>query len=159
MKTPIEFDYDLWTTEDGKCMVRVKGTGEVTEVDRDVMRLLRAEEKKLRRTYGTRDSSEEEKGDNSSLGIILSLDSLPDDEVKAASWLADSKNYTDDVLTDILLGDFKQTLNPLYLSVFESCIINGTTVRQYAAEHNISKSYVSKIENALKEKLKNFFGF
>ena len=23
-KTPIEFDDDLWTTEDGKCMVRVK---------------------------------------------------------------------------------------------------------------------------------------
>ena len=33
-KTPIEFDCDLWTTEDGKCMVRVKITGEVTEVDR-----------------------------------------------------------------------------------------------------------------------------
>ena len=33
-KTPIEFDYDLWTTEDGKCMVRVKRTGEVSEVDR-----------------------------------------------------------------------------------------------------------------------------
>ena len=37
-KTPIEFDYDLWTTEDGKCMVRVKITGEVTEVDREVMK-------------------------------------------------------------------------------------------------------------------------
>ena len=49
-KTPIEFDYDLWTTEDGKCMVRVKITGEVTEVDRKVMRILRAEEKRLRRS-------------------------------------------------------------------------------------------------------------
>ena len=37
-KTPIEFDYDLWTTEDGKCMVRVKRTGEVSEVDREVMK-------------------------------------------------------------------------------------------------------------------------
>ena len=35
-KTPIAFDYDLWTTEDGKCMVRVKRTGEVSEVDRKV---------------------------------------------------------------------------------------------------------------------------
>ena len=50
-KTPIEFDYDLWTTEDGKCMVRVKITGEVTEVDRKVMRILRAEEKRIRRSY------------------------------------------------------------------------------------------------------------
>ena len=48
-KTPIEFDYDLWTTEDGKCMVRVKSTGEVTEVDREVMKALRAEEKRIRR--------------------------------------------------------------------------------------------------------------
>ena len=50
-KTPVEFDYDLWTTEDGKCMVRVKATGETTEVDREVMKALRNEEKKLRRSY------------------------------------------------------------------------------------------------------------
>ena len=48
-KTPVEFDYDLWTTEDGKCMVRVKITGEVTEVDREVMKILRLEEKQMRR--------------------------------------------------------------------------------------------------------------
>ena len=52
-KTPIAFDYDLWTTEDGKCMVRVKRTGEVSEVDRKVMRILRAEEKRIRRSYGS----------------------------------------------------------------------------------------------------------
>ena len=53
-KTPVEFDYDLWTTEDGKCMVRVKATGETTEVDREVMKMLRNEEKKLRRSYDPR---------------------------------------------------------------------------------------------------------
>ena len=58
-KTPVEFDYDLWTTEDGKCMVRVKLTGEVTEVDRKVMKILRAEEKEVetvlhRRCFGGR---------------------------------------------------------------------------------------------------------
>ena len=41
-KTPIEFDYDLWISEDGKCMVRVKATGETTEVDREVMKALRS---------------------------------------------------------------------------------------------------------------------
>ena len=46
-KTPVEFDYDLWTTTDGKCMVRVKATGEVTEIDRKVMKILRTEEKRL----------------------------------------------------------------------------------------------------------------
>ena len=48
-KTPKEFDYDLWTTEDGKCMVRIKATGEAVEVDRTVMQVLRSEEKRLRR--------------------------------------------------------------------------------------------------------------
>lgn len=48
-KTPVEFDYDLWTTEDGKCMVRIKATGEVTEVERTVMQVLRSEEKRFRR--------------------------------------------------------------------------------------------------------------
>jgi len=37
-KTPVEFDYDLWTTEEGKCMVRIKATGEITEVERSALR-------------------------------------------------------------------------------------------------------------------------
>ena len=43
-ENPIEFDYDLWTTKDGKCMVRVKSTGETCEVSREAFRVLRAEE-------------------------------------------------------------------------------------------------------------------
>lgn len=49
MKKLINFEYDLWTTEDGRCMVRVRRTGEECEVDRETFRLLRAEEKRLRR--------------------------------------------------------------------------------------------------------------
>ena len=60
-KTPIEFDYDLWTTEDGKCMVRVKRTGEQCEVSKETFRILRSEEKRLRRSYaGTQNSEDEE---------------------------------------------------------------------------------------------------
>ena len=40
-KTPVEFDYDLWTTEEGKCMVRIKASGGLTGVERAVMRVLR----------------------------------------------------------------------------------------------------------------------
>ena len=36
-KTPAAFDYDLWTTENGKYMVRIKATGEVAEVERTVI--------------------------------------------------------------------------------------------------------------------------
>ena len=158
-KTPIEFDYDLWTTEDGKCMVRVKRTGEVLEVDREVMKVLRAEEKKLRRSYGPDNTTENEEGEEKSSDSVLSLDALPDDDVKSSAWLADPKNYAEEVVTNILLEDFKHTLSPLHLSVFENCMMNGMTVREYAAKFEISKSYAAKIEKAVREKIKNFFGF
>ena len=52
MKALKEFDYNLWTTEENgvkKYFVGVKATGEVTEVDAEVMKVLRNEEKKMRR--------------------------------------------------------------------------------------------------------------
>lgn len=67
-KTPAAFDYDLWTTEDGRYMVRIKATGEVTEVQRTVMQLLRTEEKRLRR--GSRIPQDPDLG-NSSRPTIL----------------------------------------------------------------------------------------
>ena len=76
-KTPVAFDYDLWTTEDGKCMVRVKKTGEVSEVNRDVMRVLRAEEKRIRRSYGSDSTSEDEDGAEKKSDTVLSLDAIP----------------------------------------------------------------------------------
>ena len=46
MKTPKEFDYDLWIDRnDGQCYVRVKNTGEVSAVNADTFRFLRREEK------------------------------------------------------------------------------------------------------------------
>ena len=44
MKALKEFDYNLWTTEENgvkKYFVGVKATGEVTEVDAEVMKVLR----------------------------------------------------------------------------------------------------------------------
>lgn len=157
-KTPTEFDYDLWTTEDGKCMVRVKSTGEVTEVDREVMKALRLEEKRLRRTYGQSGAAENKDGEEKAIGTVLSLDAMPDD-VKSSGWLADPKNYADEAVTNILLADFKRTLLPLHLSVFENCLMNGMTVREYATRYNISKSYASKIEKTVREKIKKYFHF
>ena len=61
-KTPIEFDYDLWTTEDGKCMVRVKCTGEQCEVNRETFRSLRLEEKRIRRSYAKPETFGEDAG-------------------------------------------------------------------------------------------------
>lgn len=68
-------------------MVRVKSTGEVTEVDRKVMKILRVEEKWLRRSYGSDSASENEDGAENNSNPVLSLDAMPEDDVKSAAWL------------------------------------------------------------------------
>ena len=73
MKALKEFDYNLWTTEENgvkKYFVGVKATGEVTEVDAEVMKVLRNEEKKMRRHI-------EEEGE---LGAPLSIDEIDEYE-------------------------------------------------------------------------------
>lgn len=154
-KTPIEFDYDLWTTEDGKCMVRVKLTGEVTEVDREVMKVLRAEEKKLRRSYtgGNSDDTEEAEGKNS----ILSLDALPDDDVKTSAWLVDPKDFTQDVMNELLEAEFIELLTPREKDVYAFCVRNEGEQSEYASLSGLSISRVSKIMSAIRKKAKKFF--
>ena len=84
-KTPVEFDYDLRTTEDGKCMVRVKSTGEETEVDREVMKALRAEEKRIRRALRSNEGTVKD-------GIAhqprtFSLSAVSEIEMEKSDWL------------------------------------------------------------------------
>lgn len=115
-KTPIEFDYDLWTTEDGKCMVRVKITGEVTEVDRKVMRILRAEEKRLRRSKqgvpisGTEGKTAEERASVLSLSYV-SYEGCEDLE---PYWLIDSSSMEESVMFWMSEKEFRATLPILF---------------------------------------------
>jgi hypothetical protein len=131
-KTPIAFDYDLWTTEDGKCMVRVKRTGEVSEVDRKVMRILRAEEKRIRRSYGSDNTSEDEDGAEKISDTVLSLDAMPEDDVKSAAWLADSRDCMEELITALkekeLLSILTEKQRELYLAMTRE----GLTLREFA---------------------------
>ena len=93
-KTPKEFDYDLWTTEEGKYMVRVKATGEVTEVGREVMKALRAEEKRMRRSFAAESLDDEQvEGGNT----VLSLDALSSAKMSIPSLLDISSNASSSI--------------------------------------------------------------
>ena len=156
-KTPIEFDYDLWTTEDGKCMVRVKSTGEVTEVDREVMKILRTEEKRLRRSYGSDSTSEDEDSAEETSNPVLSLDAMPEDDVKSAAWLADSSDFMKDAELKMLEKELMQTLTPLQLDVYMACITNGQTPTAYAKEHNMKRQSVNDAITLIRKKAKKIF--
>ena len=156
-KTPIAFDYDLWTTEDGKCMVRVKRTGEVSEVDRKVMRILRAEEKRIRRSYGSDNTSEDEYGAEKISDTVLSLDAMPEDDVKTAAWLADSYDLAKEVTMQLMVKTFYAGLTEKQRGVFEHCMIAGESLSSYAREIGVDYTTVQETRNALRKKFKKFF--
>ena len=73
-----EFDYDLWTTQEGgikRYWARVKATGEVAEISIEIMRCLRTEEKRIYREIET----------SQQRGSMLSLEFLYDEEKEG--WL------------------------------------------------------------------------
>ena len=139
MKTPIEFDYDLWTTKDGKCMVRVKSTGETCEVSR---------EKRLRRSYTAAAS------DGAEAHPILSLNVLPEDSEKSPSWLTDHEDFTDEVLTKMVIQEFRATLNSVHCAVFDQCLLGDKTIRAFAEEYGLRRSTVWDIANSLRKNFK-----
>jgi len=151
-KTPIEFDYDLWTTEDGKCMVRVKHTGEQCEVNRDTFRSLRLEEKRVRRSYGKPALSDENERGSS----VLSLDVLPD-ECETPSWLIDPYDCISEVELEMLEDDFQKTLTSREKDVYMLCIRKGCSQKECADRTGLSFTRVCKIVTGIRKKAKIFF--
>lgn len=154
-KTPVEFDYDLWTTEEGKCMVRVKRTGEETEVDRSTMRVLRAEEKRLRRSMtGVPISGCEQES-----ATLLSLDyvSVQGAEELSPSWLEDTHDCMEDVITKLLEEDLRSTLTAKQLDIYISCILGDMTFKDYASKSGTSPQSVQEAVSLIRKKAKNIF--
>lgn len=159
LRCHIEFDYDLWTTEDGKCMVRVKITGEVTEVDRKVMRILRAEEKRLRRSKqgvpisGTEGKTAEERASVLSLSYV-SYEGCEDLE---PYWLIDSSSMVESVMFWMSEKEFRATLTPRQLDIYLNCIIGGQSKIDYAAANNMQRQSVYNAATLIMKKAKYFF--
>ena len=153
-KTPAEFDYDLWTTEEGKCMVRIKATGEVTEVERAVMQVLRAEEKRLRRALSAEQGGKTEEASSPS---VLSLDVLPED-IADSRWLMDSCDYAEEVSTKLLEYDLRESLTPIQYGIYQACILNGVSYKAYADRMGVSYQSVQNAIRLIQKKAKNIFG-
>ncbi len=149
MKALKDFDYNLWTTEENgvkKYFVGIKATGEVTEVDAEVMTLLRNEEKKMRRHI------EEE----IELGTPLSLDSAAGDESNS-TWLTDAYDLGEEVQTEIMEETFICSLSPLQKDVYGYCIKSGGSPAAFADARGITKQAVSNTLRKIREKAKKYF--
>ena len=156
-KTPVTFDYDLWTTENGKCMVRVKKTGEVSDVNRDVMRVLRAEEKRIRRSYGSDSTSEDEDSAEKSSDSVLSLDAMPEDDVKSAAWLADSRDCMEELITALKEKELLSLLTEKQRELHLAMTREGLTLREFARRKGIGIRAAFDLKAAVQKKFQKIF--
>ena len=143
MKTPKEFDYDLWTTESGECFVRVKATGETTAVSVEVMRTLRAEEKAMRRAREKDGAS------------LLSTDEAEDDS-STGEWRADSVDYAEIAETRVLNEQIQRLLTEKQLDIYLSCMKGGMGIREYARLHGVKHQSVFETTETIRKKVKKF---
>ena len=149
MKTLKEFDYDLWATEEGSAKrywVRVKLTGEVSEVSQEVMTLLWNEEKRMRREYLQA---------NTQGGTPLSYDAVPIDE--SSIWLMDPTNTEDNILFNLYLKEFRLLLTPVQLSVLDDCLLAGVSIREYAKLNDRNHKSIQETVEAIRNKYKKYF--
>ena len=156
-KTPIEFDYDLWTTEDGQCMVRVKRTGEQYEVSRETFRILRTEEKKLRRSMTGVPVSES--NDTDETATLLSLDyvSVAGAEEMSPAWLEDSFDMENSVITRMLEEELRHSLTERQLGIYLSCVVGGISYKDYADANGMTYQNVQQSIVLIRKKAQKIF--
>ena len=140
-----EFDYRLWITEDRKYMVKIKATGEECEVDTETFKLLRNEEKKLRRQANLKKSRPSEL----SLDLIVS-----DDESPYSKWLADSSVLEDKIEEQSVENELINTLSKRQYDVYLHCIKQSMSQREYADKNGLNRRYVSSVVTDIKNKIK-----
>ncbi|MBR4232536.1 MAG: hypothetical protein IKR95_04935 [Oscillospiraceae bacterium] len=143
-----DFDYDLWTSgpEGAKrYWARVRSTGQVTEIDHEVMKYLRKEEKRGYR----------ELADMTVRGTALSLDSPTSGE--PGDWAEDRRANMKETEFGIFEEEFRNTLTPNQLAVYESCMLGSCGVREYARRKGVDHTAVIRTMKAIRKKTEKFF--
>ena len=154
-----DFDYDLWTTDDGThCWVRIKSTGEETEVSREVFRELQKEQERLKRI------KKEPKPDAGKAALRayeinhpLTIDASPDesDDSITPAWLISHSTPEAEALASDLEQRLLDAMTERQRDCYYCCVINGESKFDYAKRTGISAVRVTEIFVQIARKLKN----
>ena len=158
MKTPKEFDYDLWKDETERCFIRVKRTGEDCEVNDNTFRVLRNEAMAIYRknkgvpVYGV------ENGKSVLVRYTTNLSLYIDEnnEDIGVDWIIDKTDLESEILTKLLIEDFSKILTDKQLEIFENCLLNKTSAREFAKAKGVHKSTVDEAIKSIRKKFENF---
>ena len=159
MKTPKEFDYDLWIAEDGQYMVRVKATHEVCAVNQEVFRKLRAEEKKLRREMEGVPTRNIDENGKTIKAAMLSIDfvNVQGGEDMDPSWLIDPFDLERDLLLQEAIRELRKQLTERQLEVFEVCILGGMSLREFARRKGVDFRVIWRAQDAIRKNFKKIW--
>ncbi len=159
MKTPKDFDYDIWKDKDGHYCVRVKRTGEITRVSEDVVRelwrvLYRMEKERKNTTITGNDGTRHTR--------LLSLDESPAITpelrfVQNAPWLVSQETAYEDVELAVLEQDFLKTLTAKQRKIYQLAIKEGQSISACARSCGISSPTVLSHIELIRKKAKLFF--
>ena len=159
MRTPYvkEFAYDLWTTEDGRCWARIRATGDVAEISKEVMQELRREEKALIRR---KQKPSENAGREALLSYYierpLSLDEK--EEQFESSDMTSWSSFADDLEETVIAAEIQrmliQSLTSRQRDCYFCCVIQGESKYDYARRNGLSAQRVSTIFSQIQQKLK-----
>lgn len=159
MKTPKNFDYDIWKDDSGHYYVRVKRTGETTRVSEDVVRELWRE---LYRMAKYRKETTITDADGTRHSRIYSLDSGWDKDREEQSepnepWLKTHDNPYEAVETRMLEADFIRQLTEKQKAMYRLYFQQGLTVAECAARIHTTVRNAEKLISAIRKKAKIFF--
>lgn len=161
MKKLNDFEYDLWTTEDGRCMVRVRLTREECEVDRETFRLLRVEEKRLRRGLSLPADVEAlspQAAMTQNIKHPLPLDDDDfDEDSERASWYWDPHDVERESIYRMAEKTLLDALTPVQVKIYYLIFANSLSYRECARICGVSYQAVQKSVRQIREKAKKFF--
>lgn len=155
-----DFDYDLWTSPDGKCFVRVRSTGEVSEISEETMKFLRAEEKRLFREQELKknlNSDDLRIKTKASICFPLSFDIYSDDENEDSVWLKSNENIEEDQADKENEKEFIEQLSDKQKEIFMCVLLGGETQAEFAKRKEIKIQSVNESIKYIRKKAKKFF--
>ena len=103
---------------------------------------------------GTSDSEDSEETQPST---VLSLDAVPEDDVKASAWLESPEKMEEDIITGLLEQEFIRSLTKPQLDVYTNCMRGNMSMLSYAKQNGLSFSTVKDTRDAIRKKFKKIF--
>ncbi len=159
MRTPKDFDYDIWKDTAGHYYIRIRRTGETARVSNDVVRELWRELHRMRKHQ--REATVTDKNGSRHARILPLYDKRSDDSesgyIPDESRLMSSEHPYENIETEMMEQDFLKTLTEKQRLIYRLYFKSGLTVPECAGQIGTSKSNIDKHLCRIRKKAKVFF--